>query len=746
MRPYIAILKDSFREAVASKLLIVVLIISTAPLLFMASFSLDSKPNNEIFEEDYRSWDDFLRKVEQDYKADGVNISKHLFSKFSPGFLELLTSYIEQEDAAEKLGMSEILRRSFKSEINKRFKDNDYYDKTVYKDVELSDKSKAILDQGLANISSEQKQHFHRRLLTDAYPYGFKDAEDDAMHLYFFSFDIWSDTSSKDDIAEMIVVWFVEYIVGVFAVFISIILTSWLIPRTFEAGAIDLLLSKPIHRGGLFIAKFLGGCSFILVVSIYLVTGTWIICGIRLGFWIPQILMSIPILLFLFMIYYSISALAGVIWRSTIVSIVITILFWALCFGMEIINGTCSGSLKQNTTHYIIEAEKSIIATTLDDKVVQLKGDEWRILLQGYALSVKDVSMITGPYYDTVNKRLILSYAGSLYSAESKNSWQFDLIAHMPMGGSGLIVSDKGDIICSSMMGLMKLRKKVLQIKNEDDIFERQNAFWEPSSDRSLMIRQVGSMIMNSDGEILAATGRDLILARLNEEGKYALKKKVAFEHNAKIIQLSDKYIITSNTGSIYIFDAELNVIEEKELEGKIFPRTLGLSFKKDMAYVLFENDSYWIYDGKNFTKPDFLQGEVNSILLGENNNYFVYDSTKTIRTDKAYKNSDNVSARLPAALNIMFFAFNIKTKFTGWEGTYRMLIKPIYFVLPKPGELSTTITHIMSFVKPESKEEEAAKNTARLRVNIWQPVWTSAIFMIFTLSLGCLYVNRKDY
>jgi ABC-type transport system involved in multi-copper enzyme maturation permease subunit len=60
----------------------------------------------------------------------------------------------------------------------------------------------------------------------------------------------------------------------------------------------------------------------------------WLILSLRSGIWTPVFLLSIPMITFFFAVLYSVSTLAGVLSQSPIVSIVITVLAWALFFGV----------------------------------------------------------------------------------------------------------------------------------------------------------------------------------------------------------------------------------------------------------------------------------------------------------------------------------------------------------------------------------------------------------------------------
>ena len=105
-------------------------------------------------------------------------------------------------------------------------------------------------------------------------------------------------------------------------------------PQMFDPGTLNLLLSKPITRAGLYLTRFAGGCTQIAICAAYLFTGTWLWLGLGLGVWDQAFLWSIPIYVLVFAIYYSVSALIGLLYRSPILSVVATVIFWATCFAV----------------------------------------------------------------------------------------------------------------------------------------------------------------------------------------------------------------------------------------------------------------------------------------------------------------------------------------------------------------------------------------------------------------------------
>ena len=140
---------------------------------------------------------------------------------------------------------------------------------------------------------------------------------------------------SIEELRSLALAWFmdhvIDFIVGFFGIFLAIVVSAGMIPETYRIGSVDLLLSKPLNRPALFLSKFIGGCAFVLMNICYLIVGLFLIVGLRWGLWDARILIAIPVFLFYFMILFSVTALVGLLSRSTILSLFLTLLFWGSC-------------------------------------------------------------------------------------------------------------------------------------------------------------------------------------------------------------------------------------------------------------------------------------------------------------------------------------------------------------------------------------------------------------------------------
>lgn len=119
---------------------------------------------------------------------------------------------------------------------------------------------------------------------------------------------------------------------GAVALLIGLIITSFFIPNMLRKGSVDLFISKPIGRSQLLIYKYIGGLTFVFLVTTFTVGGIWLVLGLRSGYWNPNFLAVIPILTFTFAIIYAMSTLIAVFTRSAIAAMILSIGFMLLLY------------------------------------------------------------------------------------------------------------------------------------------------------------------------------------------------------------------------------------------------------------------------------------------------------------------------------------------------------------------------------------------------------------------------------
>jgi len=153
---------------------------------------------------------------------------------------------------------------------------------------------------------------------------------------------------------------------GWVALMVGIVITAFFIPNMLRKGTIDMLLSKPIHRPRLLAYKYTGGLAFVFLNSLVAIGGVWLVIGLRSGIWAPGFFLTIFTLTFFFAILYSVSTLFSVLTRSPIVSILTTVFVWFVLFAVGQAYGGLVFVRKEPALQKVKEDIPSWVFTTAD--------------------------------------------------------------------------------------------------------------------------------------------------------------------------------------------------------------------------------------------------------------------------------------------------------------------------------------------------------------------------------------------
>ncbi|GEM_PF-455675 len=121
-------------------------------------------------------------------------------------------------------------------------------------------------------------------------------------------------------------------IAGWAGILVAIVVTAWFLPNLLRKGSIDLLLARPVSRFLLLLARYLGGLSFVFLNAALFIGGTWLGMTLGTGFVQPGYLLTVVTITLLFAIVYSISCLTAVLFRNVVISVLAPVAFWFLCY------------------------------------------------------------------------------------------------------------------------------------------------------------------------------------------------------------------------------------------------------------------------------------------------------------------------------------------------------------------------------------------------------------------------------
>ncbi len=120
----------------------------------------------------------------------------------------------------------------------------------------------------------------------------------------------------------------VTFWLGWAATIIALISTTTIFPDFMAAGAIDLVLAKPITRVKLFVIRYLTSLLFVLLQVTVFCVGIFLCVGGRLDEWNWKIFLGIPLVTVFYSYLYSINVLLGVMTRSALAALMLTMLMW----------------------------------------------------------------------------------------------------------------------------------------------------------------------------------------------------------------------------------------------------------------------------------------------------------------------------------------------------------------------------------------------------------------------------------
>jgi ABC-type transport system involved in multi-copper enzyme maturation permease subunit len=342
---FLAILKDSLREAIDTKIFAIMVGLSVLCILFLFSFTFRPVDAEEEvrrttedlswqFERQARAQEEARRQAATDATDDGApgrprrgtprqtppRVDLESFRKVGGGEEPWAGEYnfriVLRYGTAEELQMFDIIfgksgvdliRSMLRSEIP-------WMDNPTVTRVPSDDPRAAVYQVNTKTSVTS----------ADDWPY---------EPAVFFGLWKWSAIHTpRRTIIEVVMGLIVNYMGAALALLLSTVVTAFFIPNMLRKGTVDMLVVKPIHRSTLLVYKYLGGLMFMFLNTAVIVLGVYLVIGVRIGYWVNGFLLSTFVLTFEFAIYYSFSALWGVLTRSPIVSILLTCALWLVLF------------------------------------------------------------------------------------------------------------------------------------------------------------------------------------------------------------------------------------------------------------------------------------------------------------------------------------------------------------------------------------------------------------------------------
>jgi len=371
---YLAILKDSFREALDCRVLFVLFGLSTIIIVLVATLSVKLLPAEKTMQQFFSTGNELpLTAVLDSHKPEKMakrrkGKKNHSFDTFRLVKVECVRGEADAPDSdyaltiaqdvfrSEKVGDKDKLRADGADDVRSIFQDAEEFGYLRIGSVEAIDggemkKGSLQYRVTLQGTPTTLRIWFAEVTLLGVIPIG-------KMLLF-----LTGAKAGQLGFQLYVVARLVLYTGAWVAVLTGIIITSFFVPNMLRKGAVDLLLVKPVKRWLLLMYKYVGSLTFIFLSAAYAVVGIWLVLGIRTGCWANGLLLLIFTITFFFAILYAISTFIAVLTRSTVTAILVTIVAWIVFFGIGL-------AQKEFNDQYLIQedAQKRGRALPEDEK------------------------------------------------------------------------------------------------------------------------------------------------------------------------------------------------------------------------------------------------------------------------------------------------------------------------------------------------------------------------------------------
>ncbi len=168
------------------------------------------------------------------------------------------------------------------------------------------------------------------------------------------------------------------WVVHVAGLLVALTATAGMLPAFFAPHTAAVLLAKPAPRPLLLAGKCLGVIAFVAVHAAVLVGGSWLALAARSGAWDPTYLLSAPLMVLHFAVFFGFSAMLASVTRSGAACAFGTVLFWLLCWAMNFGRHAAIGVLGPHTVApafgWVIDAGYWMLPKPLDFQLALADG------------------------------------------------------------------------------------------------------------------------------------------------------------------------------------------------------------------------------------------------------------------------------------------------------------------------------------------------------------------------------------
>jgi hypothetical protein len=762
MRPYLAIIKDSFREAMASRVLWVLVGLITLHLLLLAPLGIQLSLTTDFTWGDIVGGPELVGKIRRAALVPAPSPGRRLWSLMGDETRDKLIKLqnVEDGEGRDHFQGMEALRTALTTIIHRR----DLYEEETWQEVSLGSECSDYLDRPREALSEDELARMNRLLVEAAFPAHFRSRSPHSIRLTYLGMDVtgrlpFSKEQADRFIREWVISTTMTMLVGIVGVIAAILVTSTIVPQMLEPGSITLLLSKPVSRSLLFISKFVGACAFILLNVAYLVVGLWLILGLRFEIWNQGMLWCIPVFMFLFLIYYAVSALAGLIWKSAVISVVLTVVFWASCFSVGTTKQVMEGLLLDpQRIVKLADAGGEVIGVT-ESGIIEIWDKErgqWRQIDEPSDRGGGGIPTIDGPFYHVPTEQLLFGqgfrnpfgFSGqriTLRIARASEGWALRDGPSVPGGTATLLIDGDGALLAVATDGIFRLDGELrpaaapIKVLGITLPLGGGSQFRRVLADEHYFSDPLTAAVDAKEPRIVIVSATDVYLFTRQADGQYVETARRTLDGSIKdgsAVAVSGKYVVVAREdGRVWLLSSgDLSIERELMLERETQPRFVAAAADDSRFAVLFQNRRLWLIDGQTG------QASVANVRGQGDISGFAFDGERLMVAHAVNRVTTYDLATLARGQSLA-------PPMSRVELVYYYSVLPTYTLFPKPGELSNTVQYALT-EKRTTDMGIFRGDLSQRRENLhpWRPVRSGLAFVGVVLVIACVYIERHEF
>jgi len=500
-----------------------------------------------------------------------------------------------------------------------------------------------------------------------------------------------------------------------------------------------------------------------------LIGGIWLLAGMRFGLWNIHLLATIPIFVFIFAVYYSVSCLAGAYWRNPIVSVVIAVMLWAFGWMLTIFNGFADT--------YVVVPSRIIKVFTAGETPMSVAEmgqvrrwdaatNSWQEVFapekeETVGFGIRRPTPYAGPIYDAPNKRIVaverniremqqFASAATIWVGAEADNFERKQALKLPAEAQGtraFLREPDGKFLLLTDRAMLRWNGEVEAQQEAPKIAGFDVPFFNRGGGKQLenvapevpIEGRFEAALNNKTGELAVLTEAGLYLCQRGEDGKYKVRETTELELDelGPLAAGGESVVAALEDGRFLAFNASDGKQRDPiTIPTASDPNTLFASPDGKWFALLTRDKRAWLYDAKQhrlFSAAVSGQGDITALAFSDAGELLVTDRTDRVSTYSVP--ALQREARYQPRREWLRFG-------------YDFLVYPLYRIVPKPRELDQLTLSLVSELDktPGTGVERDTDLNAPSDYSKWTPVRDNGIFIILMLALGCWHVTRRDY